>query len=51
MILPPAKGCPSKQCYHARELTSYAAVYNTLHSGGHGPRTATLETTLRRVEP
>ncbi len=27
------------------------AVYNTLHSGGHGPRTATLQTTLRRVEP
>src|SRR6266851_10230370 len=27
----------SKQCYHARELTSYAAVYNTLHSGGRGP--------------
>src|SRR5712691_9580976 len=24
----------SKQCRHARELTSYAAVYNTLHSGG-----------------
>src|SRR5260370_38265912 len=24
----------SKQCCHARELTSWAAVYNTLHSGG-----------------
>src|SRR5712691_2198736 len=27
----------SKQRHHARELTSYAAVYNTLHSGGRGP--------------
>ncbi len=30
-----------KQRYHAQELTSYAAVYNTLHSGEHDPRTPT----------
>jgi hypothetical protein len=41
----------SKQCRHGRELTSFAAVYNTLHSGGRGPRTPTLKTTVRRVEP
>ena len=35
-----------KQRYHAQELTSYAAVYNTLHSGEHDPRTPTLETTV-----
>jgi alpha-aminoadipate carrier protein LysW len=29
----------AKQRNHAQELTSYAAVYNTLHSGGHDPRT------------
>src|SRR6266850_5864980 len=36
----------SKQRRDAWELTSYTAVYNTLHSGGHGPRTPTLETTV-----
>src|SRR6266403_1439859 len=38
VLLPPIRW-RSKQCYHARELTSYAAVYNTLHGGGRGPRT------------
>jgi alpha-aminoadipate carrier protein LysW len=33
----------SKQRRHGRELTSYAAVYNTLHSGGRGLRTPTFE--------
>src|SRR5882724_6236088 len=28
--------CRSKQPHRARELTSYSAVYNTLHSGGDG---------------
>ncbi len=32
-----------KQCYASGELTSYAAVYNTLHGGGHGPRTPTTD--------
>ena len=39
----------SKQLHHARELTSYPAVYNTLRGGGHGLCTATSRTTLRRM--
>src|SRR5260370_5633933 len=41
----------SKRRCHARELTSWAAVYNTLHSGGPGPRTLPLQKTRRRGEP
>ncbi len=43
MILIPTVQWLSKQRRHAWELTSYAAVYNTLHGGGDGPRTPTLK--------
>src|SRR5882672_2230255 len=47
-VLADSAPCCSKQPHRARELTSYTAVYNTLHSGGGRPRTATLRTTLGR---
>src|SRR6266850_965356 len=42
-VLADTAQCCSKQPHRARELTSYTAVYNTLHSGGGRPRTATCE--------
>src|SRR5467141_334422 len=35
-VLADTAQCCSKQPHRARELTSYTAVYNTLHSGGDG---------------
>src|SRR5712671_949307 len=35
-VLADTAPCRSKQPHRARELTSYTAVYNTLHSGGDG---------------